>query len=1076
MTAKGPTVALVGLLVARAAVACDGAELEQAFAADRFETVARCVRSLEPLAAAGVLAPEARETYVLAALAIGAGSNATTLTMARDSAGFEAVAEDLPGWLSRRRSFARVLLEHQRAKDALAVFEEIVTARRDHALPGLTEALIDAASALARLGRAAEAVVLLEEAAAANPTPLEAARLAETGAMAWRLVGDAASARPYLERALELRKELMPARPETALTKVELGELLTLEGRFMESEAAFLEAAELLEVCCGSAFPHLARAWGRVAGLARTNGDLARSVALHERALRIALDWLGPDSPETISRLNDFANARLAEGDFPGARDLYQQALAQSAGMAEPERSMFEATIHYNLAEVATEEQALDLALGEITQAVDQWRSALGPDHPFVALALESMATVRERRGEWAAAAELLEFVLAIRRQSLGDAHPRAAVAATRLGQVERRRGNLEAAARALDVALAVRVRTSALRAQELAALDTLDAWVTLARGGAPTEVVHKALAADNAGRAALRQAVRYLSENDALRVAQSRSRGLDLALSLVAEGRSSSAERRAVYDAVIRSRALVLGTLGARAKGAGGSVAQAALRQRLDEASRRLANLIYRGPGVSLEKFTRVVAEAQAQRDSAERELALASADYRREVAVEEAGFADVVAALPPRTALLALVRYQHTESANPPAVAEEHYLAFVSRRGETEPFAVGLGRAVTLDAAIERWRAAVRDVGGALVDGPATERTYRQVSADLTRLLWQPLARQLVEERVFVVADGLTQVVNFAALPVENDRYLVDGAADFHWLTTERELLRTPAAAVATAGLLALGAPSYSALPAEVAAGSGSGAAFTGEVDPGRLSAMRGRSLRAGRNACGEAVALTFENLPGTGREATEIAALWRQQSQGEALVLLGSEAGTARFAALAHGRRVLHVATHGFYLDDACDEPRADGAVAKRQNPMLLAGLAFAGANHRQSESGEDDGILTAEEISRLDLGAVEWAVLSACDTGRGRIHDGEGVLGLRHAFEIAGARSVLTSLWQVDDVHARRWMRALYQARLVDKLDTVGSAASASRALVKELRREGSAHPALWAAFVATGDWR
>src|SRR5690606_13279254 len=140
----------------------------------------------------------------------------------------------------------------------------------------------------------------------------------------------------------------------------------------------------------------------------------------------------------------------------------------------------------------------------------------------------------------------------------------------------------------------------------------------------------------------------------------------------------------RAVYDAVIRSRALVLGTMGARAREASGSVAHAALRQRLDDASRRLANLIYRGPGVSLDTCTRVVAEAEAQRDSAERELALASADYRREAASEEAGFAEVVAALPPRTALLALIRYQHTASANPTAEAEEHYLAFVSRRGE--------------------------------------------------------------------------------------------------------------------------------------------------------------------------------------------------------------------------------------------------------------------------------------------------------------------------------------------------------------------------------------------------------
>src|SRR6185369_14228411 len=108
---------------------------------------------------------------------------------------------------------------------------------------------------------------------------------------------------------------------------------------------------------------------------------------------------------------------------------------------------------------------------------------------------------------------------------------------------------------------------------------------------------------------------------------------------------------------------------------------------------------------------------------------------------------------------------------------------------------------------------------------------------------------------------------------------------------------------------------------------------------------------------------------------------------------------------------------------------------------ENPLLLSGLALAGANRRRSAAADaDDGILTAQEVASLNLGGVEWAVLSACDTAVGEIKNGEGVLGLRRAFQIAGAHTVIMSLWSVDDQATRAWMRALYEARFAKQLST------------------------------------
>jgi len=140
--------------------------------------------------------------------------------------------------------------------------------------------------------------------------------------------------------------------------------------------------------------------------------------------------------------------------------------------------------------------------------------------------------------------------------------------------------------------------------------------------------------------------------------------------------------------------------------------------------------------------------------------------------------------------------------------------------------------------------------------------------------------------------------------------------------------------------------------------------------------------------------------------------------------------------------------------------------------------LSGLALAGANNRSSgEPGAEDGILTAEEVVSLNLEGVEWAVLSACDTGLGRIRAGEGIFGLRRAFQIAGVRTVIMSLWAVDDEATRLWMQSLYEGRLTRHLSTARAVRDASIAMLSYRRTKGlSTHPFFWAGFVAAGNWR
>jgi CHAT domain-containing protein len=226
-------------------------------------------------------------------------------------------------------------------------------------------------------------------------------------------------------------------------------------------------------------------------------------------------------------------------------------------------------------------------------------------------------------------------------------------------------------------------------------------------------------------------------------------------------------------------------------------------------------------------------------------------------------------------------------------------------------------------------------------------------------------------------------------------------------------------------------------------------------------------------------------FRFLEGSVEELTAIRARFGPRAE----ILTGGEATEARWCEAAPGKQILHLATHGFVRDDLLHgivhrDPDEEwlGALAERQlarghDPMLLAGLALSGANPRRG-GGADDGILTALEISWLDLEGTDLVVLSACQTALGKPEAGEGVLGLVQAFHMAGARQVVGSLWRVDDTATRLLMEAFY-ARLAGG-PRPASAATALRDAARHLRASGDArgartfaHPYYWSAFAAYG---
>jgi CHAT domain-containing protein/tetratricopeptide (TPR) repeat protein len=937
------------------------------------------------------------------------------------------------------------------------------------------------------------------------------ARLLNAMGCALSQLGDKERAWEVFQEAYEISEEILgPDASDIGYLLYNMGELKLSAGELDDAYTYYEDGMEIMERTYGPEYGDVAYALFNLAQIQNMRGDYASARSLAERMITIDERVFGVDSQRLAVPRQLLAVILENMGEHAEARSILEHSLSVLEGMGE-QAIVSAASCRSYLASLLSRLGLHEEARVAMEQALSEFEQVFGPEHVSTGYMHTRLGWVYYRMGEVDLARQSFEHALAIHEKAMGPESLRLDGVLSSLGVALTRQGLYDEAGAMLERAQAILAKAedppgprTATCLHNLAILKrdagdpeaaqviydraiplveslhgkdhpyvarTLGQYAVLLSGtGRIAEALDTALRAEEISREHHRLTSRRFAEQEALRYAADRVSGLDLAVTLATEMNDPDATG-SVWDALIKSRALVLDEVAARHR----KVTDISrLAEDLVTANERLARLMVRGPGNdSPERYNKMVGEARDQKDRAERALASRSSGFREDQRRSKATLRDVISNLPRRSAMVSFVRYERHETdpslANTPGprpVVTPSYAALIQRTDELGPHAIALGDAEEIDLLVSEWR---REFEPGAV---RVEAASRIAGTSLRQRIWDPVVAHLDGiDRTVMVPDGSLNLVSFAALPGERDGYVLETGQVIHYASAERDLLPSAAPPVPGQGLLALGGPDFGA-----------------EVELAALGPAT--SFRGQRSACEDFAELRFTELGGAAEEASEITSLWRNASEtGDALHVSGPEASEALVKLEAPGRRILHLATHGFFLGNcasAMDSRDHYGGLVTAmhqapamagENPLVLSGLALAGANRRASIGpDEEDGILTAQEIGAMDLSSVEAAILSACDTGVGEVRTGEGVFGLRRAFRVAGVRTLVMSLWSVDDEATRDWMQAFYEKWLVDGLTKSEAVHEASLAVLRARQdRSENTHPVYWGAFVAAGDW-
>jgi len=788
----------------------------------------------------------------------------------------------------------------------------------------------------------------------------------------------------------------------------------TILGRTEEAEAMFLEAREINGQVGGKETEEYAMITANVSHFYLRMGNYKKALQYAQEATDLSLRLTGENDPIYANSLKTLASAYGRFNDFQKSEQIYLQALSiYEKAFGKDDRQYVE--VLHDLATLYSKTNQLEKSKAYFSEALAKKEKIYGKDNWSYSSTANNFGVLYIGTGEFEKAEPLLLNSLGTTETLFGPDN-----------------------------------------AENLFTLINLAILYNNMKQYGKSEALHLRLS--NIFQKLMDNALHHLSEKETRDYVDKYSYFQDCALSMAQVTSpappSPSSLAAICFDNALYSKGFLLNAAVRARNLLAADQADADQVILLKSIQRRLGDA-YSKPTAKRDSAS--IASLETQANDLEKGLARNIAGYAE--ARRNVRWQDVQQQLKPGEAAVEFVRFAYYSKSAQHSTDSVFYAALVLQSGTTKPIFIPLFEIDQLNAVLK-------------FEGQPRPAVYNELYASskkgdqLYNLIWKPVAAVLPENTtVYCAETGKLYRLNLGAIPTPDGKTI----AEKYHLTivgSTRQLVAEQAPAqIANNTAQLYGGIQYGL----VNTGASDDSSTDGAATPRSSSfAENDSTLRADN----------WNYLRWTDVEIKEAAKIMGAQGIATALKE-GTDATEESFKALGEHNpspRILHIATHGFFFPDPKNvqannkQTGEEKAFKVSDQPMIRSGLVLAGGNYtwktgKPASPGMEDGILTAYEISQMNLSNTELAVLSACETGLGDLYGNEGVYGLQRAFKIAGVRYLIMSLWQVPDFQTQVFMSTFYKHWLDGKM----SVPDAFRATQSDMRAKyGDAY--VWAGFV------
>ncbi len=900
----------------------------------------------------------------------------------------------------------------------------------------------------------------------------------------------------FLEARAIFLKVLGKEHPDYALSCENLAELYKYIGQYEKAELLYVEAKAIREKVFGKEHPTFAQNISSLASLYLEMGQYEKAEPFYQQALEIRLKVMGKEHPKYASSLLGIAGFyhhlgqyEKAEWYYSEAKDIFEKVYGREhpdyAGTLNNLGVLYYDMANYNKAEQLYQEALTirgnqsgkehpdyaaslttlgnlyieigkyDKAEWAFLEAKTIYEKVLGKEHPeYARFSLGNLANLYMKMGQYEKAKLLFLETKTLLEKYLGQENAKYAESLNNLGYLYMEIGEYDKAQSSILKAKAIFEKVLGKEHPDYAAsLKNLAILYNDKVEYDQAELFIRQIASNNIRQ--IEKAVHHLSEKEMNNYLNRFTQQQDYALSFSQRTKSKNIIP-ICFDDCLFYKGFLLNAANRLKHLAFTDSSSAEKYNQLKYCEHRLA-IEYSKPIAE----RKGVAEFEEKANALEKDLVHTVAGYGE--AMRQVNWKDVQSKLKEGEAAVEFVHYRYYDKR---ATDSTMYAALVLRKEVTAPVFVSLFEQGALDSLLQgqmERKADYVDHLYTLVGRGAME--LQQPQRSLYELIWQPLEKELKEVKtVYYSPSGLLHRLNIGAIPIDVETTVADRYK-----------------------LVALNSSRQLAIPTQIKIGN-SDAVLYGGIKFEQDSAIQNNEPIIASRSRGELSFYTVDStlragswnyLPGTDLEVNAIEKIMRT-TMVKPILKKGYAATEESFKNIGTNNspspRILHIATHGYFFSDpksnnqkSVINSQSEPVFKISDHPMLRSGLILAGGNvswqGKQPIEGKEDGILTAYEISQMNLSNTELVVLSACETGLGDIQGNEGVYGLQRAFKIAGAKYLIMSFWKVPDRQTSLLMTSFYK-KWLEENKTIPDAFHAAQ---KELRDIGL-DPYQWAGFV------